>query len=127
MADADLSIVLVELCDESMKSHRALNDGNPDLYPVIVYFSRHIDEYERQELADFGISREDNDRMCALIKHTTLEQIRDRLDEYNQVLASAVARARESREAAEAEDSRLKALAAQINTTLRQVHQERLP
>jgi hypothetical protein len=111
--------MMVRLCDDSLKTTRVLNNGNPDLYLVIVYFSRHADEYERRELADFGIIREDDDGMCALIKNTTLEQIRDQLDKYNAALASAVARARETREAAEAEDERLNALTTEINKSLR--------
>ena len=125
MTDADLSIIMVQLCEESSKSHRVLNDGNPDLYPVIVGFSRHVDEYERKELATFGIIREDKDRMWALIEDTTLEQIRDHVDEYNEVLASAVERARQTREAALAEDERLKALAGEMTLALRQAHMER--
>jgi hypothetical protein len=114
-----LTIVLVQLCEDSLKTHRVLHDGNPDLYPVIVYFSRHADEYERRELADFGIIREEDNRMCALIENTTLEQIRDQLDKYNAALASAVARARETREAAKAEDERLNALTTEINEALK--------
>jgi hypothetical protein len=120
MADADLSIVMVQLCEESWKSHRVLNDGNADRYPVIVGFSRRVDEYQRKELATFGIIREDKDRMFALIEDTTLEQIRDRIAEYNEVLASAVERARQTREAALAEDERLTALAREMTLALRQ-------
>lgn len=74
MDNADLTIVMVELCDDSLKSTRVLNDGNPDLYPVIVYFSRPVDEYERKELSDFGFIREDSDRMCAIMWETTLSR-----------------------------------------------------
>ena len=97
---------------------RVLNDGNPDLYPVIVYLSRHVDEFERIELADFGIVREEDDGMCAFIADTTLEYIRDHLDEYNEVLASAVTRARQARDGASAEDQRLQVLADEINNGL---------
>jgi hypothetical protein len=93
VADETLTIMMVQLFDDSLKTTRVLNNGNPDLYPVIVYFSRHADEYERRELADFGIIRENDDGMCALIENTTLEQIRDQLDKYNAALASAVTRA----------------------------------
>lgn len=126
MTDMPLTIMMVQLCQGSLKTHRVLHGANPDLYPVFVYFSRHVDEYERRELTDFGIIREEDDGMCALIENTTLEQIRDQLDKYNAALASAVARARETRAAAEAvraaaeaEDERLKALVNAINTTLR--------
>lgn len=120
MDNADLTIVMVELCDDSLKSTRVLNDGNPDLYPVIVYFSRPVDEYERKELADFGFIREDSDRMCAIMWETTLELVRDQLNKHNAALASAAARAKETREADEAEDERLKTLAEEINESLRQ-------
>ncbi len=119
METPGLTIVEVKLCGESMKSHRVLNDENPDLYPVVVYFSRPADEYERRELADFGIIREDGDGMCAIIWETTLEHVRDQLGKHNAALASAVARARETREAAKVEDDRLTALEAEINVTLR--------
>jgi hypothetical protein len=125
MTEIPLTIMLVQLCEVSLKTHRVLHDGNPDLYPVIVYFSRHADEYERRELADFGIIREEDNRnrMCALIENTTLEQIRDQLDKYNAALASAVARARETREAAKAEDERLNALTTEINEALKGARQ----
>jgi len=51
VADEPLTIMMVQLCDDSLKTTRVLNNGNPDLYPVIVYFSRRADEYERRELA----------------------------------------------------------------------------
>lgn len=120
MDNAELTIVMVELCDDSLKSTRVLNHGNPDLYPVIVYFSRPVDEYERKELSDFGFIREDSDRICAIMWETTLELVRDQLDKHNAALASAAARAKETREAAEAEDERLKTLAEEINESLRQ-------
>ena len=119
MTDVPLTIMMVQLCQDSLKTHRVLNNGNPDLYPVFVYFSRHADEYERRELADFGIIREEVDGMCALIENTTLEQIRDQLDKHHEALASAVARARETRAAAKVEDERLNALTAEINKSLR--------
>lgn len=122
----ELSIVMVELCEGSLKSHRVLNDGNPDLYPVIVGLSRAVDDYERRELSDFGIIRGDNDRMFALIENVTLEQIRDQIDRYNDVLAAAVERARVTREAAQAEDARLKQLASDLTVELRQQHRKRM-
>ncbi|MCU1699029.1 MAG: hypothetical protein JWR34_5092 [Mycobacterium sp.] len=126
MATTDLFIIDVELCDESRKTHHVLNDGNPDLYPVTVYFNRHVDEFERRELAEFGIVRENKDRMCALIADTTQEHIRDHLDEHNEVLASAVERARLVGEDAEAEAARLFALKAEINNGILAAQKERL-
>jgi hypothetical protein len=126
MAGEQLFVIHVALCEESRKTFRVLNDRNPDLYPVLVYFNRHIDEFERKELADFGIVREDGDGMCALIDDTTLEQIRDRLAELNKVLASAVERARQAREEAAAEDQRLTDLAAELNKGMLAWEKERL-
>lgn len=126
MVDSDLYIVAVELPDDSWKSQRTLSRANPDLYDVIVYLSRHVDEYERQELDAFGIIREEDDRMCALIRETTLEQIRDRLDEHNEVLKSAVEKARATRELSESEDERLRNLAAKLNEELSDEHRRRM-
>jgi hypothetical protein len=117
--DRPLRIIMIQVPNAALKSHRVLNDGNPDLYPVVVGLSRPVDEYERKELADFHIERGDTDRMWALIDDTTLENIRDNIDEYNSVLDSAVEKAREAREAAEAEDQRLKALASELTLKLR--------
>ena len=68
-----LRIIMVQLPDAALKSHRVLNDGKPDLYPVVVGLSRPVDEYERKELADFHIERGDTDRMWPLIEDTTLQ------------------------------------------------------
>jgi hypothetical protein len=126
MVDSDLYIVAVELPDDSWKSQRTLSRGNPDLYDVIVYLSRYVDEYERQELDAFGIIREEDDRMCALIRDTTLEQIRDRLDEHNEVLKSAVEKARPTRELAVVEDKRLRELLSKLNKDLADDHRRRM-
>lgn len=116
---AALSIKMVELAENSLRTYRDIHDGNPDLYPVVLWFNRSVDPYERKELKDYGIVVSDDDHMNAIIWETTLEQVRDETGRYNEVLASAVAAARAKREAAEAEDVRLKALAAEINRELR--------
>lgn len=102
-----------------MKTHRVLTGGNPDLYPVIVGFSRHVDEYERLALKDFGVVLEERDHMWALIEDTTIEAIRDHLDEYNAELDKAVEKARQLREDAEAEDARIQEAAMQLLYKLR--------
>ncbi len=63
--------------------------------------------------------------MCAIIWETTLEHVRDQLGKHNAALASAVARAKETREAAKVEDERLTALEAEINVTLRRAGGDR--
>ena len=41
----------------NLRTYRVLNEGNPDLYPVVVGFSRPVNEYERLALKDFGVIR----------------------------------------------------------------------
>ncbi|MEZ0355450.1 hypothetical protein [Mycobacterium sp. SA01] len=117
-----LRIISVQLPDEALKSHRTLNDGNPDLYPVIVGFSRPVNAYERLALRDFGVIGENDNHHWALIEDTTLEAIADQLDEYHSVLDSAVEKARQMREEAEAEDERLRKGTLQLVYRLRQEH-----
>jgi len=102
-----------------MKTYRVLNDGNPDLYPVVVGFNRPVNEYERLALKDFGVVRGDSDQMWALIKDTTIEAISDHIDEYNAELDAAVEKARQIRQDAEAEDERLNAEARKLLYKLR--------
>ncbi|OBB73781.1 hypothetical protein A5759_14670 [Mycobacterium sp. 852014-52144_SCH5372336] len=96
-----------------------MHGGNPDLYPVIVGFSRPVTEYERLALRDFGVIGEDTDRMWALIEDTTLEAIADHLDEYNAELDAAVEKARRMQEEDRAEDDRLRKQALQLIGRLR--------
>jgi hypothetical protein len=88
--DDPLRMISIQQPVEAMKTHRVLNDGNPDLYPVVVGFSRPVNDYERLALKDFGVIRGDSDRMWAVIEDTTIEAIRDNLDEYNAELDAAV-------------------------------------
>lgn len=119
-APKGLRIAMVRIVKESLRTYRELNDdANPDLYPVMLWFNRHVDDFERKELASFGIVVSDDDSMNAIIWDTTLEQVRDETGRYNEVLASAVAAARSKREAAQAEDRRLEALVKEINEELR--------
>lgn len=120
--DEPLRMISVQLPDESLKSYRTLNDGNPDLYSVIVGFNRPVDAYERLALRGFGVIGEDDDRHWALIEDTTLEAIADQLDEYHSALDSAVEKARQMREEAEAEDERLRTGTLQLIYRLRREH-----
>jgi hypothetical protein len=118
--DEPLRMISVRLPADAMKTHRVLNDGDPDLYPDIVGFSRSVDEYERLALKDFGVIGEDSDQpMWALIEDTTLESIAEHLDEYNAELDAAVAKAQQMRQEAEAEDERLRKEALQLINKLR--------
>jgi hypothetical protein len=117
--DAPLRIIAIELPEEAMKTYRVLNAGNPDLYPVIVGLSRPVNEYERLALKDFGVIRGDTERRWALIEDTTIEAIRDSINEYNEELDAAVETARQTREEAEAEDERIKVQARELMQKLR--------
>jgi hypothetical protein len=90
--DDPLRMISIRLPKEAMKTYRVLNDGNPDLYPVLVGFSRPVNEYERLALKDFGVISRDR---WALISDTTIEAIRDHIDEYNAELDAAVEKARQ--------------------------------
>ncbi len=65
-------------------------------------------------MKDFGVISGDSDRMWALIKDTTIEAIRDHIDEYNAELDAAVDKARQIRQDAEAEDERIKTEAGKL-------------
>jgi hypothetical protein len=117
--DVPLRMISIQLPEEAMKTYRVQNDGNPDLYPVVVGLSRPVDDYERLALKDFGVIRGDTDSMWALIEDTTIEAIRDHIDEYNAELDAAVEKARQLREDAEAEDQRIKDLAMKLIYKLR--------
>jgi len=112
-------MISIRLPEAAMKTYRVLNDGNPDLYPVVVGFNRPVNEYERLALKDFGVVRGDSDQMWALIKDTTIEAISDHIDEYNAELDAAVEKARQIRQDAEAEDERLNAEARKLLYKLR--------
>ena len=89
------------------------------MYPVVVGFSRPVNDYERLALKDFGVIRGDSDRMWAVIEDTTIEAIRDNLDEYNAELDAAVEKAGQVREDAEAEDQRIREQAKSLLYKLR--------
>lgn len=115
-----LRIIRVDLPDESMKSSRLLarQDGNE--YPVIVYFSRKPNPFERVALEDeLGIRFSDINPMSALYESTTLEMFVNEIEGINSSIDNAVANARAEREAAQKEDARLRELANKLSRELR--------
>jgi hypothetical protein len=120
LAEHELRINGVELFEESYQTYRELNDGDPKRYPVMLCLSRPVDDYERTSLADTDIQIDDDDPMTAAVFDTTLEEIRDRLEELNGALATAAGNARNARQSAEAEDERLRTLAKEIDAALKQ-------
>jgi hypothetical protein len=120
-AVTEVTIVRVDLVEESFKTYRDLQDEDPMLYPLMLVLSRPLDDFERSILFKWWQNIEfTEDRMQVLLRIATLEQVRDELEELNGRLASAIAAASEAREAAQAEDERLRALAAEINAALTQ-------
>ena len=61
---------------------------------------------------------DERDRMKVEIRDTTLQQVRDRLDELTDWLRAAVGRAAEAHRVADLEDDRLEALKQAINQSL---------
>ena len=118
-AEQELRINGVELFEESYQTYRELNDGDPKRYPVMLLLSRPVDDYERIKLADSDIVIDDEDPMTAAVFDTTLEEIRDRLEELNGKLATAEDNARNARQSADAEDERLRTLASEIDAELK--------
>lgn len=122
MTEDRLRIVRIDLLKESLKTYRDLNKGGnpvPVTYPMLVWLSGVPDAHERINLAEVGILTTDNDPMQAIIRDTTLEQVRNQMQVWNGRIDMAARNARAQREVAEAEDQRLKALVAEINEELK--------
>ena len=120
--DEPIRVILVLLSQESRKTWRVLNNGNPDLYPVKLGLSRPLNKYELLELADFEIEQDGNNSMFVVVRDKTLEHIRDNIDEYHATFDSAAAKARATREHAEAEDKRIAELCKELTWQLRRAH-----
>lgn len=122
MADgpAELRIVRVDLAKDSMKTARELAGDHSDLYPVMVWFSRPTNAFERmaiqEELDDLVFDNDDS--MCAVKFNTTLEAIDSELELIHANIDNAVANAHTDRENANREDARLEALRDSLNIKL---------
>lgn len=118
--DVELKVLKVEVVEESYKSHRVVNGGDPERFPVRVWFSRRLDAYERIELADHGLTVEvsDRDPMQAIVI-TTPAFFSGVIDHLSRELPAVAQDAREARAAAEAEDEHIAALVQQVNLRLR--------
>ncbi|QZA15324.1 hypothetical protein H5U41_11565 [Mycolicibacterium holsaticum DSM 44478 = JCM 12374] len=120
-----MRIVKVELPDESLKTRRILARRHGNQYPVIVYFSRPADAFERVALEDeLDIKFDEDDPMCALHLATTLEMFENEIEGINSSIDNAVANAHTDREAAEKEDARLNALADKLTRDLQSSFRE---
>ncbi|WNG79969.1 hypothetical protein C6A86_017025 [Mycobacterium sp. ITM-2016-00316] len=117
-----IRVIMVRLLQESRKTWRVLNNGNPDLYPVKLGLSRPLNQYELLELADFEIEQDDKNSMFVVVRDKTLEHIRDNIDEYHATFDSAAAKARVTRAQAEAEDEHIANLCKELTWQLRRAH-----
>lgn len=124
--DIEPRIMSLWVPPESTATYRALNDGG-DTYVVRLTLSIGIDGFIEREMWDdppSGYPREfrldAHDRMRVEIHDTTLEEVRDRMDELNAWLRNAVGRAAEARRRADLEDDHLAKLAREINESLRE-------
>lgn len=122
---APLRIAKVDLVEGSLKTHRALAGNYSGTYPVMVWFSRPTDAFERMAIQEEinGLEFSDDDPMCALKYDTTLDAIATELDVIHASIDSAVANARTDREDATREDDRLIALRDALNGKLRELSQ----
>jgi hypothetical protein len=121
--DIQPRILNVELPPESLATYRAIHDGG-DTYAVVLTFSVGIDGFIERELRRTArnypsvIRVDERDRMKIEIRDTTLQQVRDQLDELTDWLRAAVGRAAEAHRVADLEDDRLEALTQAINQSL---------
>lgn len=121
--DTEPRILTVELPPESLATYRAIHGGG-DTYTVVLTVSVGINGYIERELRRTAgnypsvIRVVERDRMKVDIRDTTLQQVRDRLDELTDWLRAAVGRAAEARRVADLEDIQLEALTQAINQSL---------
>ena len=121
--DVEPRILHVELPPESLATYRAIHDGGAT-YAVVLTVSVGIDGFIERELRRKAgnypsvIRVDERDRMKVEIRDTTLQQVRDRLDQLTDWLGAAVRRAAEARRVADLEDDQLEALTQAINQSL---------
>lgn len=117
--DEPIRVILVTLPTEARKTWRVVNGGHEELYPVKLGLSRPLNDYERRELADFQIEQDGKNTMFVVVRDTTLEHIRDNIDEYHATFDSAAEKARSAKEQATAEDEHLANLAKELTKKFR--------
>lgn len=117
--DQPIRVILIVLPIEARKTWRVLNGGHEELYPVKLGLSRPFNEYERRELSEFQIEQDGDNNMFVVVRDTTLEHIRDNIDEYHATFDSAAEKARRAKEQAMAEDKHLAELAKELTNKFR--------
>jgi hypothetical protein len=124
MVDApELKILKVELVQESYKTHRLARGQDPRNFPVVVWFTRPLNAFERVELVNHGLELQvvDSDPMQALVEVNPEYFVRQ-IDTLNAELPTVAADAQKAWEAAQAEDEHIAALVQRINLNINPEH-----
>lgn len=124
MVDApELKISRVELVQESYKTYRVAKGQDPENFPVIVWFTRPLNVFEKVELVNHGLKLQvsDVDPMQALVEVSPEYFVRQ-IDTLNAELPAVAADAQKAWEAAQAEDEHIAALVQRINLNINPEH-----
>lgn len=115
----ELKILKVDLVEESLKTHRVAHGQNPVNFPVIVWFTRPLNDFEKVERVNHGLKMQvdENDLMQALVEVSPTHFARQ-IDTINAELPVVAADAQKAWEAATAEDEHIAALVQQINVNI---------
>jgi hypothetical protein len=124
MADVpELKILKVELVEQSYKTHRVTHGQHPENFPVLVWFTRPLNAFERAEIANHGLKLQvhEDDPQRALAEVSPTHFVRQ-IDTINAELPAVEADAQKAREAAQAEDEHIAALVQRINLNINPEH-----
>lgn len=112
-------IVRVELLPESLRTWRDLNGMRPNTYPVLLHLSRPLDEFERDAIRGWAhLIPGEHDAATIVLPDYALEAVRQNFHALNGQILNAATRGCQVRDAAYAEDDRLRDLEAEINEEL---------
>ncbi|GAA4297605.1 hypothetical protein [Mycobacterium paraffinicum] len=118
-----LRIIGVELIEDSLQTYRDLHTQDAqssETYPIMIWLSHPADPYEAKFLREkCGIIVDSEDLMCAIILETTIDDFKANIEQWNESVALASREAQQAREAALAEDRRLKEVAEEVDKYLR--------
>ncbi|MBF9325931.1 hypothetical protein [Mycobacteroides chelonae] len=117
--DDELEIEKVALLEESLPSYRKLHGLDAYAYPVIVYLSRPLNDFEAASIrSELSYVPGDDDKTALLIPGISLKNFRDNLKGYLGIIRTAAAKGRKVSDAVYAQDEELKAELTEINNLL---------
>lgn len=118
LTEQGVRIIKVELVQMSTQKHQELNDLDKRRYPVKVYFSRPVDEFEAKAIRlKTGVIVGD-DPMTALIPNTSIDALKTRINNWSGRINMAAEIGAQARDAAAAEDERRHQIEAELNRLL---------